>query len=167
MDFSPEDVAEMVDRDAHDEVIELFQRGVSVNAADQYGRTALMYTILRIDGAKLESVQFLLDQGAEPNASDKGQEWTPLHFAARGNRLDLVKALLAKGAKIDAVDVFGNTPLWRCAMNCGDDFGVVTELLEAGADPTMKNHHDISPLDSAITRGNDELVEILRKEKQG
>ena len=56
-------------------------------------------------------VKFLLDRGANPSiADDAGQ--TPLHWATFGPHVDVTRALLAAGARIDARDQrFNATPL--------------------------------------------------------
>jgi len=57
---------------------------------------------------------FLLDRGADPNASTK-DGLTPLHMAAQNGDIAIIKLLLEPGrkTKIDAVDAKGWTPLDR------------------------------------------------------
>lgn len=157
----PEELAVLVDNGNFDDVTDAFSRGLSINCGDHYGRTALIYSIINLSGARAESVRYLLEQGADPNCADSGQNWTPLHFAARDNRLDIVTLLLDSGAEVDPVDSFGNSPLWRCVMNCGDNYEVVRALLAAGADSYLKNKSGNSPYDIAKSAGLAELVDIL------
>jgi uncharacterized protein len=65
--------------------------------------------------------------------SDGG--WSPLHLAAHYGQLDVVKALLMKGADPNALSENGqgNTPLM--AAVAGGNASVVAELLSGGADP--------------------------------
>ena len=70
----------------------------------------------------LEAVQVLLDLGADLNAVDKNGE-SVLHAAAYKNLPNVVKFLVAKGARIDIwnrQDKFGWTPL---AIAVGYRFG--------------------------------------------
>jgi len=54
----------------------------------------------------------LVAAGADPTAADSrdiGQAWTPLHFAAAVGDPELVRALVAAGADVDARSVAGQT----------------------------------------------------------
>ena len=141
--------------------LEELLKSANVNSRDQDGRTPLMYAILS-EHADVRMVEFLIQHGADINVADK-QGWTPLHFAARDHKLDLVKILVDNGAAVDPVDVFGNTPLWRCIMSTyPQNSAVVDDLLARGADPDHKNKHDVSPIDVARTMGKLDLVERLK-----
>lgn len=58
----------------------------------------------------LDAVTVLLDAGADPNVSAPNQE-TALHIAAKALHPGIVRALVAKGAALDAQDKDGLTPL--------------------------------------------------------
>lgn len=132
------------------------------NLTDSDGRTPLMHAVLA-DGADPRVVAVLLDRGTNVNAADSDQKWTALHFAAREGREELVRLLLAAGADVDAVDVFGDTPLWRAVMNAGTDPGTMTVLLRHGADPGRKNRAGISPLDLARESSQEAVVGLLEQ----
>jgi cytohesin len=58
----------------------------------------------------LQTVKLLVERGADPNGV--GQfGWTPLHGASYQGLNDVIEFLVAKGAKLDAKDSFGQTPL--------------------------------------------------------
>jgi ankyrin repeat protein len=58
----------------------------------------------------IETVKFLVDHGADVNwAGQFG--WTALHAAAYQGLNDVIAYLASKGAKLDAMDGFGQTPL--------------------------------------------------------
>ncbi len=128
-----------------------------VNLTDDDGRTLLMNATAG-PRTNRHVVSFLIDQGADVNAVDSGQGWTALHFAARGQMLEVVQTLLDCGAVIDAQDVFGNTPLWRCLMASNRDISVAKALLCAGADPDLKNNHGVSPRDILVAIGEHDLA---------
>lgn len=127
---------------------------------DDDRRTLLMHAILA-DDADERMVAYLVDRGVPVHWVDGGQQWTALHFAARDNKEPLVRVLLERGAPVDAVDTFGNTPLWRCVMDSSTRVEVVELLVANGADPNKKNKHGSSPLDLAGTSGRDDLVAAL------
>jgi ankyrin repeat protein len=61
----------------------------------------------------LKTAQFLVEHGADVNAA--GQfGWTPLHAAAYQGLNEVIPFLAGKGAKLDAMDALGQTPLSIC-----------------------------------------------------
>ena len=47
---------------------------------------------------------------------------TPLHLAATVGDIEIAKLLLEKRARIDALDIDQETPLYKCAANNHPDF---------------------------------------------
>jgi ankyrin repeat protein len=93
----------------------------------------------------------LLSAGADVNAFDSLHR-TPLHYAARGEHLDLVQLLLGSGARVDAhhAPTIGNTPLGDVAATCS--LAMARLLVEAGADPTIPGWMQLTALDKAAGR---------------
>lgn len=75
----------------------------------------------------------LLDRGMDPEIRDSRGR-TLLHLLADFDHALLLPRLLRAGARIDAVDREGHTPL-ATAVARGADAGLVRALVEAGADP--------------------------------
>lgn len=134
--------------------------GVDLNIADMDGRTAIIHAVLD-ENADSKMVQFLIQNGANPNIKDKEQNWTALHFAASGQKLEVVTKLLDLGAIVDTEDIFGNTPLWRCVLNSKINLDVVKLLLEKGANPNKLNKKGVSPRILAESIGKTEMIEAL------
>lgn len=112
---------------------------------DEYNRSPLHYAC--IDNApdqRLKVAKELITSGQDVNAPDN-DSWTPLHFAAQANCVEVIKLLIENGANIEAQEVNGNTPLWVATMNSNNNTEMVTELVNAGADPDTKNIHGVSP----------------------
>ena len=71
-----------------------------------YDNTPLCSAIMKGD---LESVKKFIEYGTDVNEISNGL--TPLMFAARYNKVDIIKYLLEKGAKKNTKDEKGNTAL--------------------------------------------------------
>lgn len=109
----------------------LVRAGSDVSAQDQHGKTALH---LACDRDAVEIIRFLLDQGANPSATDHRQE-TPLHEVCGKNI----------GMLFDA-GMDPNLLRKPCGVNTES---VVRMLLEAGADPCIRDKNGSAVLHKA------------------
>ena len=73
-------------------------------------------------------------------------------WAAHWDDRDIVAALLAAGARVNAADDHGVTPLARACENAS--LAVVETLLQAGADPNAAQTSGLTPLMIAAETGN-------------
>lgn len=87
----------------------------------------------------LKIAQLLLEYGAQVNSQAGFYNTTPLHGAAQNGSLELVKLLVSKGAKVNAVDKEFSMPLAKAVQ--ADNLEIAKFLLEHGADKTI-NHSD-------------------------
>jgi ankyrin repeat protein len=85
--------------------------------------------------------------------------WAPLHYAATGAHLEVMRLLLESHAYIDAASPNGSTPLMMAAMY--GNASAVKLLLEAGADSTLKNDLGLSALDFAQKAQKADSAEII------
>lgn len=112
-----------------DAVVRLLRSGVSPDAVDEDGQTALYLAAV---SDRPGVVRLLLVAGAAPDRLSQGTD-APLCGAACGGHTEVVRALLAAGAAPDTVEEFGFTALtWAVRLG---RVAVVRELLAAGADP--------------------------------
>lgn len=104
------------------------------------GETPLMLAALR---GQWELARALLVRGARLERPG----WTPLHYAAAGADPRLVQLLIGHGAPLDARAPNGNTPLMMAARY-GSEAGAWA-LLQAGADPRLRNQDGLTAADFA------------------
>ncbi|NGZ77690.1 ankyrin repeat domain-containing protein [Saccharibacillus alkalitolerans] len=124
----------------------LAEQGADVNAADQYGRTALHAHAGRPGG----QVRLLLDLGADIEAADY-QGDTPLFAAAAFFKPDAVRTLVAGGADIHAKNRSRQTPLEKALAACRnihifDMAEVGGILLDAGTPVTPKMQESVNKI---------------------
>jgi hypothetical protein len=84
---------------------------------------------------------------------------TPLHHAALGGHVAVMRLLLERGSSPDALGPRGNTPLMLAAHS--GNAKAVQLLLEAGAQPRLKNHIGKDALGLAQLHGNTDAARIL------
>jgi ankyrin repeat protein len=93
------------------------------------------------------------------NADVNKPGWTPLHYAATGGHSKVVELLLDNHAYIDATSPNASTPLMLAAKY--GTIEVVRQLLEAGADPLLKNGLGLTAIDFATQVQRDDIVRII------
>lgn len=101
-------------------------------------------------------VQKLVENDADVNKSG----WTPLHYAASGGHVSVIMYLLEHSAYIDAESPNGTTPLMMAAMYGSPE--AVKALIQAGADPTLKNQLGLSALDFAVRAQRSNSIELMQ-----
>lgn len=96
----------------------------------------------------------LIEHGADLEGRSPGfGNVTPLHAAAAGRHVEVVRLLLAKGADPNALQDGGFTPLHSAAQN--GDILIVEMLIEAGADPAAKTDEGKTAAELAREAGHD------------
>jgi ankyrin repeat protein len=86
-------------------------------------------------------------------------KWSPLHASAANGRHAQVKALISRGADVDAREDDGWTPLMLAAQNGHVD--VVRELIDNGANVNHTGDEGVTALRQAAQGGHVEIVELL------
>lgn len=85
--------------------------------------------------------------------------WSPLHYAATNGHIAVMELLLEHHAFIDAESPNGTTPLMMAAQYGSPE--AVKFLLQAGADPSMKNQLGLTAADFALRAGRKDLASTL------
>eukprot|EP00594_Rhizosolenia_setigera_P020040 CAMPEP_0178979672 /NCGR_PEP_ID=MMETSP0789-20121207/25992_1 /TAXON_ID=3005 /ORGANISM="Rhizosolenia setigera, Strain CCMP 1694" /LENGTH=974 /DNA_ID=CAMNT_0020669843 /DNA_START=274 /DNA_END=3198 /DNA_ORIENTATION=- len=104
-----------------------------LNVSDGHGNTALHWASFK---NCVETVDLLLEHGADPNCKAQPSGWTPLHDAAYSDSYECTKLLLEKGADINAKANSGATPLCFAAQE--DAPKAMELLLKANADMSIR-----------------------------
>jgi ankyrin repeat protein len=109
---------------------------------------------------KGDAVRLLLNKGAVVTARSTNQMAnTPLHAAAAGKHAEIVKLLLDRGANANARQHGGWAPLHSAAQN--GDLDSARALIDAGADVSVRADNNQKPLDLALTKAQQAMVEFL------
>ncbi len=125
---------------------------INVEPRNKADESPLMLAAL--DGEK-DLARRLVALGADVNKPG----WAPLHYASTRGHLDIMTFLLDQNAYIDAASPNGTTPLMMAAF-----YGTpsaVKLLLEAGADPLLKNTQGLSAIDFAQRNNRADSAEII------
>ncbi len=169
----------------------LIDAGGDVNRADHFGFTPYGYAasigeadvmeLLKAKGAKTEGVGFnddeplhraalrgdlqavkkLLNEGADATKLS-ANNWTPLHAAAICVYMldpEITAILLKHGADPNAKGPHGWTPLHLDSLS--GDTRMLRDLLEAGANPALKDEENKTPRDLAVSSGAFSAVKAI------
>ena len=110
--------------------------------------------------AKTDAVRLLLNNGAQAAArSTNALQNTALHAAAAGRAADAGKLLIDHGASVNEPQHGGWVPLHAAAQN--GDIEFARALIEAGADVNVRAENQQRPLDLALTKGHQSMVDLL------
>lgn len=154
---------------------------VAVQFAAAYGQPRVMGLLIRrgahIDPINLhracmygnyDTVRVLLDSGMDVDAPMEETAYAPLHMVMlRGvedtnhsqNNLKVMNVLIEHGAKVDARNAWGATPL-HLACERGHIISAMT-LLQSGADVGATDEHGRTPWDCALEYGQHHVANVL------
>ena len=122
-------------------------------------QTPLIGALLHNDSVEAKR---LLDAGADP-AGGRFIGFPPVLLAVLRQDRELLRAMIARGADLDARDRSGSTALMWAAFDEHGDAAMVEELLRLGADPRAANQAGETALDWALRRGETPAVDALRR----
>ncbi|XP_077208712.1 ankyrin repeat domain-containing protein 29 isoform X2 [Paroedura picta] len=170
----------------HDDIVKfLFEYGASTEFKTQDGATSLF---LAAQGGYLDLIRLLMSSGAKVN-QPRQDGTAPLWIASQMGHSEVVRVMLLRGADRDAARDDGTTALFKAANKgfssvieellkfsptlgllkngtsalhaavLGGNLGAVVLLLEAGADPFLRNKKNELPSD--LTK-NERILRLLQ-----
>lgn len=155
----------------------MIRRFPNVNRPEEHGRTPIFGAIPgmiglpvpgRIGRAPVDpapAIRLLAASGADLNRQDDTGA-TPLHYAADGKlelaQLSATRALLELRGKLNIRDVHGRTPLLSAKLP-----SIALMLLQAGADPTIRDQTGKSIRDIAISCGKQSDSPVMKMSADG
>lgn len=132
-------------------------KGALLNAVDKSGGSLLQH--LAFDGTA-KACEVLISNGADPEgASESGSGWSPVHAAASAGNMEVMDALLAHGASLDAIDREGRTVLSLAAA--GGKPEMCQHLLHKGLDELHRDNHGWIPLHLATLENKSDVIQVL------
>ncbi len=156
--YTPLQIA--VKKNAYEMVEVLLKHGANPNVKGKYGDMSLLHRAVRENSP--EMVELLVKYGADLNLKDRIGD-RPLHRAAQKNAYEIAEVLLNQGADVNAKNnsITFNTPLHIAVMF--NAYKTAEVLLKYGADANRQDAASITPLDQAMSKNDNEMVEILRR----
>lgn len=110
-----------------------------------------------IEHQMIETLDVILQSEYDVNFLLRGQ--TPLHYAIKGQGVDIVKLLIKHNANIEYKDIYKETALNSAVRTANT--GIIKILLDEGADVNTEASNKSTPLDYAVHQGDIETVNIL------
>ncbi|OQS02627.1 hypothetical protein THRCLA_05017 [Thraustotheca clavata] len=128
-----------------------------VNAVNQFGNVPLHAAAM---AGCSEAVKALIEAGAVVDAVNC-QKSTPLHHACycTNENSQVVEMLINAGANVNAIDKNGATPLIVAAKK--NQAAAISLLLQAGADPCIREESGRTAYASAVFRNHTKCVQLL------
>ncbi len=128
--------------------------GADVDARDYDDETPLMNAVMG-RFADLDTLKVLVEAGADVNALSKKLQATPLLYAARKGRLEMVRYLIEQGA-----DPSYSTPGGYTALTGTSCVPIMEELIRAGAPVEAQEYPGAGRLASLWSSGHFEAIQL-------
>jgi len=136
----------------------LLQYGADINAKSKSGNTPLL--IASVGNQPYEMVKFLLDNKADPLATNAARETTLIRAAQFSDTMTL-SLLVSIGVNINAQDGYGGTALTKAILNANTP--AVFCLLNNGADPNIIDSFLVTGLSYAVMINDSNLTKAVLK----
>lgn len=149
-------------------VRQLVKRGADVRGFNINTRLSDDALHTAVETGHIGIISFLVLAGADLDKKNS-IHMTPLMIAVSNMNADAVHALLSHGANPDTADMYGQRAIDYIAQRPKNknSLEIARALVKAGADISMSPNYSMTraPIHAAIASGNDELAELLLKQK--
>lgn len=140
----------------HPEIVRLLvEGGADINHWSGIHREKLLHDLILENDTSM--TQFFIEHGADIYDLNANGD-SALLLAVKKNNLDLVKLLIAKGARVNEKSMYSSPLLEACAA--GNDEAAAL-LLEAGAKPDTADWRRVAAIHKAAQSGRVELIRRL------
>mmetsp|Transcript_24878 Transcript_24878/g.39964 ORF Transcript_24878/g.39964 Transcript_24878/m.39964 type:complete len:316 (+) Transcript_24878:82-1029(+) len=109
-----------------------------------------------------KKLKALIESKEDPNLEDE-DNWTPLHWAVKYRNIEAVELLIEAKTKPNEKNDYGQSPLHLAVEKQGGSYEIAKKLLEAGADPNLRDKAHITPYEITILEKNIPMINLLRK----
>jgi ankyrin repeat protein len=140
-----------------DTIKSLIAGGAKADTPINYGENQVTPLMKASWDGRLEIAEFLIESGADVNASDKDGE-TPLTNAIKREHVEVVQLLLDRGAKVNIKDVREFTPMTTAAA--AGNLEIIRSLVKAGADLKAQTY-GLTPLMFAVASRKIDTVRLV------
>jgi ankyrin repeat protein len=146
-----------------EEVEAALEQGADVNSQDEQQRTGAWDFQPRVQATSRAAAA----RPPPPPLTGPPPPLPPaaLHMAAANGHEDVLRRLLEAGADPGLSNAEGNTALHWAALNGAS--GAASALLAAGASPSALNAHEETPVDAALGRGHQSVVDAINVHARG
>lgn len=145
-------------RDAdYTKMAEKLNRGANINTLNKDGIPTI---VVAADMGNEKLMRYLLENGANPNASITNSDETAIMRRADAGDMDSIKLLLEFGADINHANSTGETALMRAIRSRKRH--VIKGLIEEGADLHLADYTGRTAIDYAEDTRSGRIIKLIR-----
>lgn len=137
-------------------VKDLIEKGADVTSENKKQITALHAAVAE-NHTDIASMLLEYDFNVDQQETERG--YTPLMQASVNNNVELIQALLDKGASVDTMSYNNETPIFHACYGEGTE--AASLLLANGADVNITNDEGYNPVHIAIALKNAAMLQLL------
>jgi len=136
----------------------LLSAGANIERTDRDGESALNLAIVN---DQISCVYLLIQQGVNIDNGDFYGHLSVLDSTLYHRKYDILSILIQSGADVNIINSKGNTPLHTAVLL--DNRRGAEMLLQAGADPFLREKYRDSAVDLAQMMERKEMLELMQK----